>query len=434
MMPLLSDLGWLKRLWLATILALLSGFGFFAIPLGSFYVTPGRAALALFLYLLILTFLVQHGGISVRLKVVRYLLFLALWVSWIVISLFWAPVTVNTGRHLEAIILGTVVIVVSLSFLSSEGGIRSLHRLWIISTLLFLGIGAWEMVTGTHLGFVQEARWVDPAQGHFATAVFFGPNVFSTFLALSFPFLYTLSTFSGSMLAKAVGLIAILFSLYIIFMNGARAGIVSVLIGVSVLFLLMAWRDKLKFMAVILVAGGVIILAVYALRLTQGFALIGWVQEVPREIASLWNEPSSIASRTSLVKNGLVFLQDSHFVGIGPGAFEYYMEQTFLFFDTEGAINPHNWWLEILVDYGVLIFGLFLAFYIGLLWNVFRVFRSTANQTLRMVALATLVSLAEFSVASMGPSGVIREYFVWLLFATALCVINLHRIQRKAGS
>ena len=49
----------------------------------------------------------------------------------------------------------------------------------------------------------------------------------------------------------------------------------------------------------------------------------------------------------------LLFLYSA--IGFGVGNAEYYMAN-FAKYYTAGIINPHNWWLEILVDYGILVF------------------------------------------------------------------------------
>jgi len=87
--------------------------------------------------------------------------------------------------------------------------------------------------------------------------------------------------------------------------------------------------------------------------------------------------------------------------------------------------------LEMLVDYGVVVFAFILIFYLGLLWNLFRVFRASESHALQAIALATFIALVEFPVASLSSSGLTRNYAVWLLFATALCVINHYRLGER---
>ena len=100
-------------------------------------------------------------------------------------------------------------------------------------------------------------------------------------------------------------------------------------------------------------------------------------------------------------------------------------------YNTSGIVNAHNFWLEVLVDYGVPIFALFVAFYLGLLWNLLRIMRSSESPVLRAVSMATFVSLVMFSVACLSSSSLIKQLFPWLLFATALCVISCHRLRQK---
>ncbi len=411
-----------------TIFLLLCGFGFFAVPLGGFYITAGRISLFIFLYLFLFTFFLYRGKVSINIKVGRYLLFFALWFLWAVVSLFWTSLTVNTARHIEALVIGTLLIIFSLLFLSTEDGIKSIHRLWIISTVVFIGIGIWESATGMHLTGSREAAWVGIRETY-PSAVFWGPNVFATFLCLSFPFIFVLLGFLRP-LAKLLGATLILTSFYFITLVGSRANIVAFLIGACLIFLLPGVRTRFKSMATTLVVVGMIVFSGYTFLSPAMSSNFDLFKTIPQQITSVKSEDPSTRIRMNLVRNGLIFLRDSHFLGVGAGSFEYWIAEAHLYY-VGGITNAHNWWLEILVDYGVVIFALFLVFYIGLLWNLFHICRQSKNEILKAISLATFISLVEFSIASESASGLSREYFVWLLFATALCVINCYRLKEK---
>lgn len=436
---------WLQNLWLLTVFLLLCGFGFFAIPVWGLYVTVGRIALVVFLYILALRLMLHRGELDVRIKVGRYLLFFVLWLLWAVISLFWAGVTVNSARHVEAITVGTAMIALSLLFLSDERGARSLHRLWLIASGVFVGIAIWEVVTGTHLNGSGEANYVG-IRWTYPSAVFWNPNDLATFLALALPFMFGWLTLpKGGTLGKGLVATLALASFWFVMLTGSRANIIACLAGAVLAVLLpgaTGWRESIRggvvgllprdnrrwqFIMVVLVMGGVLFLSMcsfFSSAIASHLELFG---TLPRQVSSINAEDSSIMVRIDLVRNGFAFLGQTNYLGVGAGAFETWMTNRSVYY-TGGIVNAHNWWLEMAVDYGLPIFGLLLIVYLGLLWNMFDIFRRSRDDMLKAVSLATLVALVEFPVAGTSSSGLIRNYAVWLLVTTALCTMNYHRV------
>jgi teichuronic acid biosynthesis protein TuaE len=420
---------WLQKLWLVTVFLLLCGFGFFAIPLGGLNITAGRISLVMFLYLCLLALFMHQGRLDVRIKVGRYLLFFGLWLLWAVMSLFWATFTVNSARHIEGIIVGTAIVLFSLVFLNHEEGTKNVYRLWIFSATVFVGIAIWEVATGMHLSGSREAEWAGIRQTY-PSAVFWNPNDFATFLCLALPFMFGMLLLVRSTLTRALVTILLLASFYFIVLNSSRANIIASLIGIGLVLVLPGLRTRFKSITMVLVVGGVLLLVGFTFLSSVSLFHFDLFKTVPQQISSVSPEDPSTAIRIDLVKNGWAFLRESHFLGVGAGGFEYWMTERPLY-SAGGIINAHNWWLELLVDYGVLVFGLFLIFYLGLLWNLLWIVRSSRNQTVKIVSLATFISLVEFSVASISSSGLIRNYAVWLLLATALCIINYYRVTEQ---
>src|SRR4030042_344293 len=357
--PAINEIAWLRRLWLLAVFMLLCGFAFFAIPLGCFNITAGRVVLVIFLYLFALAFFLRLGKMEVKIKVGKYLLFLALWVLWAVLSLFWAPPTVNAARPIDGLIVGTILVALSLLFLSTENGVRDIFHLWVMATIAFVVIGVWELATKTHLG---EPAPYEMLGIHYPRAVFFHYNVFAVFLSLSLPFLYIFVGYSKSLFAKVAGLLSILASLYFIVLSGSRASILGVLISMFVIFLMTRWKDKFKFIVVGLVVVGILVVSSQSLSLANNPTYVELMRSVPEQVTSLLKDPNATVDRWNLIRCGFEFLEDSHFLGVGAGGFEYYMTKAAQYY-THETINPHNWWLEVLANYGMLIFALFLAFF-----------------------------------------------------------------------
>jgi teichuronic acid biosynthesis protein TuaE len=416
--PIVNELPWLKKLWVVLVFLFLLGGGLFEIPFGEFHITPFRILMPIFLYIFLLTFFL-YGKIRLNSKVGLYQLFLALWLLWEVVSIFWASAYIGTARSIEALVSGILLITFSLLFLNTERGIRSIYGLWLVFAVISIGVGIWESQTGMHLSSSNQREVIQMSET-FPTGFFYNSNDFATFLTLSFPFMFTALRFLKGAFLKVLGVVAISASFYLIILTSSRANIIAVLIGICLLFVLPGVRARIKSVATPLAIGGLIMLVGFAFSVPVISSFTDSLGTIPQQILSVNPGEKSVAIRMDLIRDGLVWLQNSHFLGGGGGSFVYW-----------GTTNPHDWWLEILVDYGVVIFALFLVFYLGLLWNLFRIFHSSENQTLKVVALATFISLVEFSVGSTSSSGLIGAIFVWFLFATALCIISCYRLKEK---
>ena len=67
--------------------------------------------------------------------------------------------------------------------------------------------------------------------------------------------------------------------------------------------------------------------------------------------------------RLNLLKNGFTVFKNSNFMGYGAGSYRAQLESLPNKADTGGIIDPHNFWVEILTQYGLII----ALFFIGLI-------------------------------------------------------------------
>ena len=93
----------------------------------------------------------------------------------------------------------------------------------------------------------------------------------------------------------------------------------------------------------------------------------------------------------------------------------------------EGVANLHNWWLEVLVDTGVIGLVLFGALYVFMLVGTLRVARRTHDPWLRYMGLSGSLALLGFLVGSLGPSTAIHFAPMWITFGLCLTTIVLAR-------
>lgn len=198
-------------------------------------------------------------------------------------------------------------------------------------------------------------------------------------------------------------------AIYLIVMSGSRANILAILLELVILLLLINLKQKIKLITKLTIC--MAILLILLSNPTKGF------------LSQTTGEIGSMSNRLNLIRNGLLFLHSTALIGVGAGNFEYYMSN-FARYDTKGLINSHNWWLEILVNYGILVFIGYIIFYLSIIWKLRKIYYEKLSANEKLICEGLLVSLIGFFFASLSPSSIIAFRPQWFLFAFALTFLN----------
>lgn len=126
--------------------------------------------------------------------------------------------------------------------------------------------------------------------------------------------------------------------------------------------------------------------------------------------------------RAALIFNGIHFVTESDFLGIGPGQYRYRHKTHQIKVYSKTNISPHFWLIEIISQYGILIFLPYVSF---LIW-IFIIGLKNMRKDL-FLGLTIINSLIIFGLSSLLPSSFlildINWIFVSILIAfTAECV------------
>jgi len=142
----------------------------------------------------------------------------------------------------------------------------------------------------------------------------------------------------------------------------------------------------------------------------------GMVNEKPSK--NIISHPdSSISVRKNLILNGLAFFQDSKWLGVGAGNYEALLLADKGKYDTEHIINSHNWFIQILAQYGIFIT---IAFVIGLVVTAYSLLRKVMeinhyNEKNRLMAISILILMILYPSISSMPSNFLQNPFNWLM-------------------
>ena len=394
--------------------------GFFGVALlpidiGLFTLFPYRILLV-FLWILLGIKVLNQGGkiFLVQRQIQWYLSFLFFWFTYAVISLAWAPSKSMAFRYLIFLFMGISVIFFSTYYFRRKADLQKIYLFWIGAFIILLLLGFWEHLTGCHLVVSKLYGETHLMVKFIPTGVFNNQNDYATFLTLSIPFGIGIIRYGHKKYLRFFGLCSVLGAFYLIVVTGSRANIIAVLFELIFIFMFLL-NLRRKFKLVITVAICVILLFAFLPNPIQGF-----FSQIGGELNSIVTQTKlatgSMDTRINLAQNGLSLLYSTAGFGVGAGNAEYYL-----------PTNPHNWWLEILIDYGILVFVGYIIFYIGIIQNLWKIYRKKQTVEEKMICEALLVSLVGFFFASISSSSIMAFKPQWSLFAFALTYLNYFR-------
>ena len=402
------------------------GAAFFSVNLGLFTLFPYRFFLLSLVFVFFLkTLLVQKIVLNYS-HIKIYIYFLFFWLLYSIISMTWAASKGDAIRDITFLLMSFLLIFFSIYYFLEKNDFINLYNIWLVVLCVLILVGFWERMTGSHLSVSKLFSETRPWVRYNPTGTFHNTNDYATYIALSIPFVLAVFRYIRKKYIRIFCIVVFFASFYLIVQTGSRANIIAVLFEFLFIFIfLININKKIKFLISFL-----ILIIIFSVMFPMGNVYQLYTDTVT-ELNSLVHQlklmEGSMGVRVNLIKNGLYFLYSTAGFGVGAGNAEYYMEH-FSQYNTGGILNPHNWWLEILVNYGVIIFFGYISFYIGIIMNLLKIFQKNILKIEKMICEALLVSMVGFFVASMSSSSILAFKPQWLLFAFALSFINyFHR-------
>lgn len=415
----------LPKVLLFLVLALgVAGPALGAIRLGPFSLFPYRLLFPVLLIVFAFRAFDRHGRLDLSgVRVRAQLQFLGFWLVYGCITLVWAPSTADAVEDLIFLFMSASIIAIAVFTLRSLRDLDRFFRFWLLLLAAINLIGLWELRTGQHLPMSKSNEVF--FDHDLPTCVFRNPNDFATVLTLGLPFAIAWIGHVRTLLPRLAGLAMVLSSLTLVLATGSRANVIAIMVGGLFWFaLLLPPRKK----AATLLAA-VVVAVLLAAALPNAFR--ERVEEVGEELGTvnverLETSGTSLNIRKNLIANALGLVVDSYGFGVGAGNVEHRIEQQSANF-TAGIVNVHNWWVEILANYGVVVFAGYVVFFLSILTGLFRARRLLIDEREKRIAEALLFGLVAFSVASTSSSSVMTLRPQWFFFAFALAFLDYVR-------
>jgi len=414
-------------LYLAIITAF-TGTLFGTIPIGTIHLLPYRYLLIFMWLLFILYIFHSNGRLSLsHIKVKRYLEYLALWLGYAFLSLLWAASKTDAIRHIIFLFMGISIIFFIVYYFRDLDQLKRFYWLWLLVFIVLIPVGIWEVTSGAHLPvskLTKETRhWVIFAP----TTVFNNQNDYAAYLVVSLSMILAWIRYSRNVFKRFFIGFLFVAGIWLLILTLSRSCYIAFLMAVSFWFLfLLKFTKKVK----AFVVTGLFVLAIYNLLPGQVAPV---VTEAISQIKSLQTisfgqnyGSSSLTVRSELIKGSLYSLVDSAGFGVGAGNIENYFKSSPNY---KAASNVHNWWIEILANYGIFIFVGYLVFFFSLLINLWRTWAILQNRTEKMLCEALLLGCVSFIFAAISSSSIIEFRPQWLFFGFSLTFLNYCRNQ-----
>jgi len=406
--------------------------------LGSIVAWPGFRTLSAFrlLYILLcleaVLWLFTGRKTLPKVHVWWLLVFLAFWVAWTLLSLLWAADKAAGVRY-------SIFLIMMASLTAATPLAITRVRYLLVALLLLLvvlgvalSIGVMEITTDFRLptsmlvGLPERYQWA-------VTSFFHNQNDFATYIALWLPVLAAVPFFTRRPLPLVLVFLGSLVCAICLLYTGSRTNLLALGLMAPSLLVVLALRRGTGSTPWQWILGLVLLCSVAVLLFLGATGRLPvlslpWVGVQHWRFDTLEAEieagEGSGGNRIKLIQGGLAAVRDSRLLGLGPGNAETYLrEQRGL----ELVQNLHNWWLEVLVNGGLLVFVGYAIFYVALLWNLFRVSMASGDKIVAFAATALSVALVGYTAGSLSPSSAIHFTPMWIHFGLGLAVLNLHR-------
>jgi teichuronic acid biosynthesis protein TuaE len=366
---------------------------------------------------------------------------LAIWYS---LSMLWAIEPATSFKYLFYIGTGVTITLSIVEYATCQKKLSKLIGFtgiivaleMIVSLLELLGVCRWPispyspLVSNFGRTYKLDSAYSSEIVEHLhtiPTGFHWNPNNTAVAILMCIPFFL----FNKNWILKVVGFG--LGAFLVVSGNSRMALITLALLLVAGVFYL---RPRVRNFT--LAAGFVIVGVTAAVSIVQKNIVYEKVSEAVASVeAMISNEHrniSSISVRRNLTENSKGALIDSWGMGVGGGNSVVIQKNKGLL--DQKTLSQHNFWIELLVEGGVVFFLGFIGWISHMIFRLSNIYRRQTHN-LNWIAGASSLSLIVFSFGCLSMSSAIYFMPMWILFGISIATINISKervIAQKAVS
>ncbi len=287
----------------------------------------------------------------------RDLFFFLFWQCYSIASLFWALSISLAAKEIVYNIINFSLLPIFLILCNrASKPLLSIIKGWVLLFVISIPFALYEFISGVHHYTAEQTHskiYINFDQiRNYAALAYGNLNGYNQILVYALPFVFGFTLLQKTIKQKIFSLAVMIFLTAFIIMNSSRASILCLAVTTSVFFIqknhLITGKIKLLFMA----AGILFSFLFYDVIFINVLARLGGQD----------SNGFSDSYREEIIYSGLGTLRENLYLGLGSGNFSIGIEKFSNFSLTQDFIASHNFFLEILVQYGLIIFIMFLFY------------------------------------------------------------------------
>lgn len=355
--------------------------------------------------------------------------FMLLWACYAILSFFWVQDYTEWMKAVYFLCLNVICVLLFTNAFKQSTQILTCLRVFAVMIVLHNFIGWYEVVTKEYF-FLEESLLITYRYFRYPVSIFGNTNDFATFLLISVFILYTCMQNAKGRWMKYFYIVMIISSAGLLFMTSSRANMLGLALALAILVWMNLYNKKTQALVIVVLFSLCVLVVMKPELLEKAFSMIGKIFYFNKASAM-----DSINIRMNLLKNGGVFLINTFGMGTGAGNVEYWMANASIYY-TGGITNIHNWWMEILSGYGIIIFILYIMFYVLLIRSCYIKYKMASTRIDKTVSLCFLCCLVGYVVGSLSSSSNISSEWLWVFWSIVIAYqgLEVEALQRREAS
>ncbi|MFI3252360.1 MAG: O-antigen ligase family protein [bacterium] len=331
------------------------------------------------------------------------------WFIYSIISYFWIFDFYAWFETLYFIGLGLISLVIISKYITSKKHFFICIIIFSFAVCTHILIGSFEFITSNYF-YINPEYLLQYQYNNWPVSTFTNTNNYAFFLSLSICFILFIIKYCSNNKIKIFYYFITCVSILLICATQSRGVILALIISIILLLINKHVLNKKQFKVFLIISLGIAFVCLVTV-VTIGFLNINHLN-LPH---------NSNTIRYNLTLNSLYFTSKTFFLGVGAGNFEYWITN-FSLVSTSGITNSHNWWLEILSEYGIIVLT-------GYLIYIFKIYQETKKDSndkfSESFRYCIFLFLITFSIGCISPSSILEMEWLWLLFALIITGMNI---------
>ena len=317
-----------------------------------------------------------------------YFVWIAAFYLFCLVSLAWTPDREEGIKELFYYFVHFVLFFEIVVFSKkANNATRSISRGWLWAVSLTLIVAFWEFTTDNHLSYAYDDSDLMMNGGDgivvqrlFASVTFGNPNAYVTFLCFSFPFLLYNLLVSPNIKTTIWSLASIILTIITLLLDASRGGILAMGI-MGAIFIIMTPKSRHFNILIVMI---VILLGVVLYAYKDTIFLVIGLRAVD---GAMFNDDA----RSIIWKDAMNAFWNTGGIGTGIGGMQKAMADV-----TSGIRVTHNMMLEVLLQYGIVFFVIYLFFLIKLVIKSYRV----KERSIKIALLTSLIAMPVYTIVT----------------------------------